>query len=180
MKTLRTLRSLALPALLAVSGVCLPAMAQEPVPRTERARNARATQAAAAESADALRSSAREVIRAENAHVRRQARIDRLTEIYRRRGQNDRVQSLERLRAREAAAYDNQMATLKARLGEGRYARLRSSMRAQNVGQSPPRQARSTETAQRTRPVERSERARNARTQQPRPRPPAPRPPQRP
>lgn len=141
---------------------------------------AAAPQEPARESVDEVRvrASAREVIRLENENSRRSARIERLIQIYRSRGQADRVTRLEDLRARGVAAHRVALARHEQELGPGRYERLRNSMRGQLAARAQAQQqareraaAASREPTSRTdaRPRERREGARAAQRPPPRP-----------
>jgi hypothetical protein len=71
------------------------------------------------------------VIRLENEHTRRSARIERLLGIYRARGDAERVRRLEELRARDATSHRAALARAQQELGTDRYERLRNTMRGQ-------------------------------------------------
>jgi hypothetical protein len=97
------------------------------------------------------RERAREVVRRENDEVRRRARLERLTAIYERRGQNDRVAQLERLRQRNETAHRAAMARLEQDLGTDRYERLRNSMRGQLIARAQQQQQQRERAAAATR-----------------------------
>jgi hypothetical protein len=111
------------------------------------------TQDPARSSADEAqaRERAREVVRRENDNVRRRARLDRLTAIYERRGQNDRVAQLERLRQSDATAHRAAMARLEQDLGTDRYERLRNTMRGQLIARAQTQQQQRERAAAATR-----------------------------
>lgn len=97
------------------------------------ASSATAAQDAAQRSAEEqrARSAAEQVIRAENEHTRRSARIERLLGIYRARGDAERVRRLEELRERDATSHRAALARAQQELGTDRYERLRNTMRGQ-------------------------------------------------
>jgi len=97
------------------------------------------------------RERAREVVRRENDSVRRRARVERLMAIYERRGQNDRVAQLERLRQSDATAHRATMARLEQDLGTDRYERLRNTMRGQMIARAQAQQQQRERAAAATR-----------------------------
>lgn len=80
---------------------------------------------------DAARQAAREYYQRENAAVRRRARIERLTEIYRERGDSERVRALEALRERDEIAHRAQLARIQERIGAARFQELEGTRRAE-------------------------------------------------
>lgn len=80
---------------------------------------------------DAAREAAREYYQRENAAVRRRARIERLTEIYRERGDSERVRALAALRERDEIAHRAQLARIQERIGAARFQELEGTRRAE-------------------------------------------------
>lgn len=116
------------PALVLALAAAAPASPALAVATQDRTR-------ASADEAQA-RERAREVIRTENANVRRRARLERLMAIYERRGQDDRVAELERMRQRSEVAHRANLARLEQDLGTDRYERLRNTMRGQLIARA--------------------------------------------
>lgn len=101
--------------------------------RVRRAREQAAGQqpppTAAPEAAGAsdAQAAARELFHIEAVHRDRLARIERLLEVYREAGDQEKLVKLEQMRAKENKRYGNIVAQLQARMG-GRYAEIESRL----------------------------------------------------